>query len=233
MCNHYASSGEWRTKMGVFRQLLPLFDWSAPRPNVQSDEVYPTNVGEILAPGEDGALIAAAASWLFMPWKPGLTWSEWSKTRRGCNNARGETAETTWPFKASAQRSRCLIPGEAFYEWDDAASKKDGGPGKTEYRFAYPDGCAFFFAGLCNRVEPPDVGPMLTYAMITKPAGGDTASIGHPRQPVILTPDDVAAWLDPNTPIASFTERLDPAGAFTVAAVKGPKASVAQDAGGT
>lgn len=229
MCNHYASSGDWRTKMGVFRQtdVLPGFDWDAPRPNVQSDDVYPTSIGEILRP-VDGQVVATSASWLFMPWKPGLTWAEWSKTRRGCNNARGEEADTKWPFGPSAKRGRCLIPGEAFCEWnDDPPKAKDGSGGKTEYKFSYPDDRAFFFAGLCNAVEPPDAGPMLTYTMITKAAGGDTASIGHPRQPVILAPDEVAAWLDPERPIKSFTERLDPAGTFELKAIKGPKAVTA------
>lgn len=173
--------------MGVFRQtgILPDFDWDAPRVNVQSDDIYPTSVGEILAPDDDGRLVAASASWLFMPWKPGLTWAEWSKTRRGCNNARGEEADAKWPFGPAAKRGRCLIPGEAFFEWnDDPPKAKDGSGGKTEYRFAYPDGRAFFFAGLCNRVEPPDAGPMLTYTMITKAAGGDTAAIGHRRADV-------------------------------------------------
>lgn len=227
MCNHYASSGEWRTKMGVFRDIAPNIDWSAARPNVQADDIYPTYVGEILTPGGDGVLRPAAASWLLMPYKPGLTWAEWSKTRRGCNNARGETADTGWPFQASAATGRCLIPGEAFFEWDDAPSKKEGGAGKTEFRFAYPDGRSFFFAGICNRVEPPDVGPMLTYTMVTKGAGGDTASIGHPRQPMILTPEEASAWMDPANTIASFAERLDPAGTFTVTPTKGPKAVAA------
>ncbi len=225
MCNHYAASGDWRTKMDVFRDTNPnLFDWTAPRLNVQADDIYPGHVGEIIAPSDEG-YAPAAASWIFMPWKPGLTWAEWSKTRRGCNNARGEEADGKWPFSASAKRGRCLIPGEAFYEWnEDPPKAKDGSGGKTEYRFSYPDGRAFFFAGLCNRVEPPDSGPMLTYAMITKAAGGDTASIGHPRQPVVLAPDEIEAWLSPEVPIKAFTDRLDRAGTFEVLAAKGPKA---------
>jgi putative SOS response-associated peptidase YedK len=65
---------------------------------------------------------------------------------------------------------------------------------------------------------------MLTYTMITKAAGGDTGAIGHGRQPVMLSPDEYAAWLNPETPIAAFTTRFDPAGTFQARAVKGPKA---------
>lgn len=39
---------------------------------------------------------------------------------------------------------------------------------------------------------------MTTYAMVTTPPrGAYVQSIGHHRQPVILAPDNVAAWLDP------------------------------------
>ena len=49
MCNHYAASGDWRTKMDVFRQgATDLFDWTAPRSNVQGDNLYPAHVGEIV-----------------------------------------------------------------------------------------------------------------------------------------------------------------------------------------
>jgi putative SOS response-associated peptidase YedK len=226
MCNHYRRDPDWRDRMDDWSETkIPVrFDRTAPTPNASTD-VYPAAVGEIVMPADDGRLIAASASWLFMPWKPGLTWEEWSKTRRGCNNARGEEADAKWPFAPSAKRGRCLIPGGAFFEWDDGPKG-----GKTEYRFAHPDGRPFFFAGLCNRVDPPDTGPMQTYTMITKAAGGDTASIGHPRQPVVLLPAELDAWLDPVNPIRDFTVRLDPAGAFAMSPVKGPKAKAEESA---
>ena len=51
--------------------------------------------------------------------------------------------------------------------------------------------------------------------MVTKPGGPDTGSIGHPRQPVILAPDETEAWLDPANPIAAFLAP-SPAGSFLV-----------------
>lgn len=221
MCNHYRASGEWRTKVDEFSQtkVWPRFDITAPRPNVQADDVYPGYVGEILmTQGEQ--LVPAAATWLFMPFTE-KSFAEWSKKRRGCNNARGETADTGWPFKFVAKSGRCLIPAEAFFEWDDGPKG-----GKSEFRLAYPDGRAFFFAGLCGRAEPAE-GPILTYTMVTKAAGGDTAAIGHPRQPVILAPDQLDAWLDPANTVESFTRHMDPAGTFALEAVKGPRAAIA------
>jgi putative SOS response-associated peptidase YedK len=230
MCNHYRASGAWRTLMDEFSltRINPFADLGAARGvNVQGDDLYPGHAGEILAGDGAGRLTPQAASWCFMPASAAgkTSWAEWLKTRRGCNNARGEEADRKWPFVFVAKTGRCLIPAEAFFEWDDAPPKTKAGGGKTEYRFSLPDGRTFMLAGLCGRVEPADAGPMLTYTMITKAAGGDTAAIGHGRQPVMLSPDEYAAWLDPATPIAAFTTRIDPAGTFEALAVKGPRAA--------
>src|SRR5688572_31371083 len=116
MCNHYRKNPEWRTAIDDWSETkIPIrFDRAAPVPNT-AGEVYPAGVGEIVLPDREDPerLVAAAASWIFMPWKPGLTWAEWSKTRRGCNNARGEEADAKWPFAPAAKRGRCLIPGDA------------------------------------------------------------------------------------------------------------------------
>lgn len=216
----FHSTGEWRDKMGEFSQLkLPLFDRNAPRPNVQGPHIWPAYTGEIVTL-EDDRLVAQAATWLFIPFWCKKPFAEWRKTNGGCNNAKGETADTSGVFKHAAKNGRCLIPGEAFFEY----AKERGADGKKpEYRFSYPDGRPFFFAGLRSRAEPPDKGPMLTYTMVTKPPGPDVESIGHHRQPVILEPEQLAAWLDPSNPIADFLE-ASPAGTFKVEAAKGAPA---------
>lgn len=216
MCNHYRSSGEWRTRADEFSQLkIPLFADDRARPNVQGPDLWPGYSGEILAVDGD-RLAAEAATWLFTPFWYRKSFKAWRKERGGCNNAKGETAETSGIFKHAAKAGRCLIPGEAFFEY----AKDRGADGKKpEYRFAYPDGRPFFFAGLKSRAEPEE-GPMLTYTMVTKPPGPDVQSIGHHRQPVILADAQLAAWLDPETPIGEFLAP-SPAGTFTVELARG------------
>jgi len=223
MCNHYRASGEWRTRMDEFShsRLTPRFDFTAPRANVQGDDLFPGHLGEILV-GAERRLDSVVARWCFMPLSAKGTWADWLKARRGCNNARGEEADGKWPFQFVAKSGRCLIPGEAFFEWDDGPKGA-----KNEYRFAYPDERAFFFAGLCGHADPPDAGKILTYTMVTKAAGGDTSAIGHKRQPVVLHPEEIEAWLDPANTIRSFTERHDPPGTFAYTPVRGPKAIAA------
>ena len=220
MCNHYRSSGAWRDRAGEFSDLkLPVFDPGRARPNVQGPDIWPAYTGEILAV-EEGELIAQAATWLFVPyWAAPRGFAAWRKTNGGCNNAKGETAETSGVFKSAAKAAwgRCLLPGEAFYEY---AAERGADGKKAEYRFSFPDERPFFFAGLRSRVDTADKGPMVTYTMVTKPCGADTLSIGHPRQPVILEPGELAAWLDPANAVTGFLEP-SPAGTFKVELAKG------------
>lgn len=217
MCNHYSSSGEWRDLVGEFSHLrLPVFDRDRPRPNVQGPDIWPGYTGEILTV-EGSQLVAEAATWLFVPPWLKKPFAEWRKTNGGCNNARGETAEASGIFKLGR---RCLIPGEAFFEY----AKQPGADGKKpEYRFSFPDSRPFFFAGLRSRADAPDRGPMVSYTLVTMPPGPDVESIGHHRQPVILGPDQLAAWLDKANPIASFLEP-SPAGTFKVELARGKPA---------
>ncbi|MDB5447633.1 MAG: hypothetical protein JWQ97_2950 [Phenylobacterium sp.] len=219
MCNHYRSDPDWRERMGDWSEtkVRVRFDPTTPRPNIQGPDLYPVQVGEILMP-EGERVVSASATWLYMPAGAKESWAVWQKMRRGCNNARGEEADRKWPFMFVAKSGRCLIPGDAFFEWDDGPKGS-----KSEFRFTLPGARPFFFAGLCGRAAPEDIGEMLTYTMITKAAGGDTASIGHPRQPVILKPDELDAWLDPANSIESFARSTDPAGTFEMTPVKGPR----------
>jgi putative SOS response-associated peptidase YedK len=211
MCNRYRTDPEWREAMGEFSDTrLPVFDRTSPRPNVQGPDIYPAYTGEILAVDSE-ALVSQAATWLFVPFWFKKSFKEWRKTNGGCNNAKGETAETSGVFKHAARNGRCLIPGSSFFEY----GKVRGADGKLpQFQFTPVDGKPFFFGGLRGRAEPEE-GPMLTYTMVTKPPGPDVQSIQHHRQPVILAPDQLADWLDPSRPITDFLEP-SPAGTFRV-----------------
>ena len=215
MCNHYSSSGEYRDRMGEFSELrLPVFR-DRGRPNSVKEHVYPARDGEILFV-EDGELVNAAAHWRFVPpfWRDNL--KEWAKDSKpgafrgkGCNNARIEGLDGAKSmFRTGA---RCLIPTDAFFEYG-----KDRGPaGKLiEYRFSHPAGEVLWLAGICGWAEPAE-GRTLTFTMVTKPPGGDTASIKHHRQPVNLVGEQVSAWLDPSSPLSGFSE-VSPVGAFSI-----------------
>jgi putative SOS response-associated peptidase YedK len=221
MCNHYSSSGKWRDEVGEFSQMrLPVFH-DRGRPNSVQEHVYPGRDGEILM-ALDGQLVNAAAHWRFVPfyWKGSL--KEWARPSKpgavrgkSCNNAKGETADATAMFREAAGRGRCLIPADAFFEF----AREKGPDGRAvEHRFCDPDGRVLWLAGLSGWADPEE-GRILSYTMVTKGPGAETASIGHHRQPVNLRRDQLAEWLDPATPVKAFLTP-SPEGTFRVGLAK-------------
>jgi putative SOS response-associated peptidase YedK len=111
-------------------------------------------------------------------------------------NARAESVSTNNAFRYAFRRHRIAVIADGYLEW-----KK--GPGKTThpYLFRPPDGGLLTFAGLFETWHDsrpganPDV-PVRTCTVITTDASGDLAVV-HNRMPVILPPDVLDAWLDP------------------------------------
>lgn len=219
MCNHYRRDPDWRLKTGDFSETrIPVrFDrTSLPNEEIKT-HIYPGRAGEILVV-EGGEPAALSAVWTHVEADYRGSFKDYraGKFTKGRNNCRSEKADTakTW---APVAANRCLIPLDGFCEYDDWRTGK-----AIEYLFTWPDARPMFAAGLFGWAEPTE-GRMLTFTMLTKEAGGDTASIGHKRQPVILeTADDLVAWLDPAHPIQPFSERLSPAGTFAVSRIEKP-----------
>lgn len=133
-----------------------------------------------------------------------LVWGlipSWSVDRKGFINARAETLETKASFKESFQKRRCLIPADGFFEW------KRSGRAKQAFYFQMADESPFSFAGIWDRWGSRE--PITSCAIITTSANKTLSSI-HDRMPVILKPEAYAAWLDPNTELATLRQLLAP-----------------------
>ncbi|MFP6743740.1 MAG: SOS response-associated peptidase [Alphaproteobacteria bacterium] len=129
-------------------------------------------------------------------------------------NARAETVAEKPAFRAAFRQRRCLIPADGFYEWQKTP---DGS--KQPYLIARPDGEPFVMAGLWEHWAPAGEEPLETCAIITTEANDTLAPIHH-RMPVIVTPGDHDAWLDPAPPSAeALTALLRPAPDDTLAAL--------------
>ncbi|HEX9686686.1 MAG TPA: SOS response-associated peptidase [Burkholderiales bacterium] len=104
-------------------------------------------------------------------------------------NARAETVAEKPSFRSAFKRGRCLIPASGFYEWKKVAGRK-------QPYYVRPVGADLFsLAGLTERWMGPD-GPVHSCTIITTDANDLMRDI-HDRMPVILAPEDHAAWLDP------------------------------------
>lgn len=104
-------------------------------------------------------------------------------------NARAETAPDKPAFRSAFRLRRCLVPADGFYEWRKAGARKQ------PYFVRMADGRPFAIAALWELWAGPD-GEIASCTLLTTDANERLAPI-HDRMPVILSPADYGAWLDP------------------------------------
>jgi putative SOS response-associated peptidase YedK len=115
-------------------------------------------------------------------------WAKDPSSGPKCINARSETVAANTTFREAFGRRRCLVPADAFYEWQKVGMK--GIP----YAVA-PRAGLFAFAGLWERWRNPTDGSILrSFTIVTGPAN-DLCRPIHERMPVILAPQHWALWL--------------------------------------
>lgn len=106
-------------------------------------------------------------------------------------NARSETVTTKPAFRDSILTRRCLIPADAFYEWQRMGSVKQ------PYCFEVGEGRVFAFAGLWDQWRSPD-GEIVESCTILTTIPNSLVADHHNRMPVIVAPDKYDTWLDPD-----------------------------------
>ena len=145
-----------------------------------------------IAPSQDTAIIRVTdagrqlelARWGLIP-----AWAKESKGGYATINARAETVDSKPTYRGPCKRQRCIIPADGFYEWHT----QDGI--KIPHHIGRPDGAPFALAGLWDRWQGPQ-GAILSCSIIVTTANQFMQRL-HERMPVILAPQDYAAWLDP------------------------------------
>ena len=119
---------------------------------MQSANVAPTDrVRVLLAP--DGQRVLRRHVWGLIP--------PWSKGREGAArmiNARVETVAEKPSYRRAVRTSRCLLPADAWYEW------QVGEQGRVPHLVKRADGGPLWLAGLWSRWHPPDGGPPVASA---------------------------------------------------------------------
>jgi len=106
-----------------------------------------------------------------------------------CINARAETLARTPAFRDAFERRRCLVPADAFYEWQKSGGKRQ------PYAIVPADGGLFAFAGLWERWRNPQDGSILrSFTIVTGQPNALCEPI-HDRMPVILPPAAWPLWL--------------------------------------
>jgi putative SOS response-associated peptidase YedK len=158
--------------------------------------VPPTETIRVVV-AREGERRLVAARWGFRPsWageaaeRPGLSWI----------NARSETAWDSPVFGRSLRGRRCVVPADAFYEWDRRASPRQ------PYAIGPADaGEMLALAGIWSPVHAH----LPTAAIMTTSPNDLVASV-HDRMPVILDRGALEVWLDPDADPAHLRSLLEP-----------------------
>jgi putative SOS response-associated peptidase YedK len=131
-------------------------------------------------------------------------WSKGPDSRFSMINARAETVHEKPAYRDPFRYRRCLIPTEGFYEW------KAGAGGKQPHFLYLPERKSFAMAGLWEHWQDAHGNELESCAIIVTKANSSVAPV-HDRMPVILEPEQYAAWLDPgNYDVATLGGMLIP-----------------------
>ena len=117
-------------------------------------------------------------------------------------NARGETLTEKPSFRDAAEKRRCLVITDGFYEW-----QRSGGE-KQPYRITLADESLFTFAGLWESWSAPNGRDVRTFTIITTEPNGLMKPI-HKRMPVMLTPENERVWIS-DEPLEEVLHLLKP-----------------------
>jgi putative SOS response-associated peptidase YedK len=106
-------------------------------------------------------------------------------------NAKAETITTAPAFREAIKFRRCLVPADAFYEWQKLDAKT-----KQPFAIAMKDGKPYALAGLWEKWKDRKVSTeLLTFTVITTDPNEVVQPL-HDRMPVIIPERDYDRWLD-------------------------------------
>jgi putative SOS response-associated peptidase YedK len=158
--------------------------------------VAPTDDAAVVVQREDRRAVAA--------YRFGLIphWAESAKVGNRMINARAETLQRSPAYRYAFRRRRCLVPVDAFYEW-----QRDGKV-KRPFAVTSPDGKPFALAGLWSGWRDPDTDQLIRSFAIVTTAPNDVLRPIHDRMPVVIPESDWDRWLDPTLEDPEQLKRL-------------------------
>jgi putative SOS response-associated peptidase YedK len=199
MCGRFARRSthevlaDW---FGIESEEMPFF---APTYNAAPQSVQPV----VRLSAHTGKREFALMRWGLVPF-----WAKDEKLGLSTINARAEEAASKPLFREALKRRRCLVPADAFYEWQRPPGERAS---KTTQPFALAlrSGEPYAFAGLWERWKPKD-GPVLETFTILTTDPNELAEPMHNRMPVIVEPRDYSRWIDPGDPARPPVDLLRP-----------------------
>lgn len=266
MCGRYALArgrDEIQLAFGFTEPEAPVPGADAPRAWPPREELAPDyNVAPgkhayaVLgrAPGEPDAGRPGPRHLATLRWGLVPSWAKDANVGYRMINARAETVMERPAFRAAFARRRCLLPADAYYEWQLLHSSGEAQPGtspatdpqhrsrkaktrKRPFAVRYADDAPLALAGIFERWRDPGLPEedpaawLWSFAVVTTQAAPELAHI-HERMPVVVGEPDWDVWLDPEATPDDLLPVLDatPVADFTVYEV-GPEVNTVRNNG--
>ncbi|MDB5700799.1 MAG: response-associated peptidase [Sphingomonadales bacterium] len=188
MCGRFRDTRPWAELHAALREFVGPLNQAAL--NLESrEQVRPTDAATIARISENVPSVSRAR-WGLVPWFHRGTLKDW---KFNTINAKAETVKTSRTYRDSFARRRCLVAADGWYEWK---GERDDDPKKKQpWLFEPSDGEPIMLAGIWDRCETPDQGPVESFTVVTQPAGAPLNGY-HDRAPVVLFEQDWSRWLD-------------------------------------
>lgn len=178
MCGRYAL----KTSVPEIARILGA---SANAEFAPSYNVAPSRHVPVCRIDPDGGRELALLRWGLVP-----HWAKAVNDRYRMINARAETVASKPAFRTPFRKRRCLVPADGYFEW------KAGPDRKQPYFIHRADGSPLMLAGLWDRWDKGDDGPLDSFSIVTTSASPHVSAV-HDRMPVVIQDDDLDIWLDP------------------------------------
>jgi putative SOS response-associated peptidase YedK len=195
MCGRFARRSTQEVLADWFGVELEDMPWFAPTCNAAPQSTQPV----VRLSADTGKREFVLMRWGLVPY-----WANDAKFGFSTINARAEEAASKPAFREALKRRRCLVPADAFYEWQRIDPKK-----KQPFAFALRTGEPYAFAGLWERWKPKEGPALETFTILTTDPNELTEPI-HNRMPVIVEPRDYTRWMEPGDLVRPPVDLLRP-----------------------
>ena len=188
MCGAHIMPYSWREIFEHYSGFIESFP--DPRLNIPPHYNLRPTLSSPIVSQKEGTPRVALARWGLVP----IWWKE-EKAPASTFNAKRESIDEQLAGKRgfwgpAMKTRRCLVVTGGFYEWTVGETKKD----KLPWYIHMPERKIFSFAGLSSYHSV--FGP--SYTIITAPPSENIKHL-HSRMPVVMKPENYAAWLSADT----------------------------------
>ena len=195
MCGRFARRSTQEVLADWFGVEMEDMPWFAPSYNIAPQSTQPV----VRLSADTGKREFAPMRWGLVPY-----WAKDAKIGYSTINARAEEVASKPLYREALKRRRCLIPADAFYEWQKLSAKA-----RRPFAFGMANGEPYAFAGLWERWRPKEGEPLETFTILTTDPN-EIAEKVHDRMPVILERSDYSRWMELGDPERLPVDLLKP-----------------------